>query len=98
VRYGRQSRLAALAKRFGSVYALDGMDLTVQAGEVHGFLGPNGAGKTTTLRILSASFGVPAARRSFWVATRGSTTSSCTSIWRTSRATSHSGPTSPAVK
>jgi ABC-type multidrug transport system ATPase subunit len=42
----------ALAKRFGSVRALDGMDLTVQAGEVHGFLGPNGAGKTTTLRIL----------------------------------------------
>jgi polyether ionophore transport system ATP-binding protein len=42
----------ALAKRFGAVRALDGMDLTVHAGEVHGFLGPNGAGKTTTLRIL----------------------------------------------
>jgi polyether ionophore transport system ATP-binding protein len=32
--------------------ALDGLDLTVRAGEVHGFLGPNGAGKTTTIRIL----------------------------------------------
>jgi ABC-type branched-subunit amino acid transport system ATPase component len=47
---------SALAKRFGSVRALDGMDLTVHAGEVHGFLGPNGAGKTTTLhRLLSAA-------------------------------------------
>jgi ABC-type multidrug transport system ATPase subunit len=42
----------AFAKQFGSVRALYGMDLTVHAGEVHGFLGPNGAGKTTTLRIL----------------------------------------------
>ncbi|MCV2393239.1 ABC transporter ATP-binding protein [Actinotalea sp. M2MS4P-6] len=41
-----------LTKTFGSVTALDHLDLTVEAGEVHGFLGPNGAGKTTTLRIL----------------------------------------------
>ena len=41
-----------LIKRFGKVTALDGLDLTVRAGEVHGFLGPNGAGKTTTIRIL----------------------------------------------
>jgi ABC-2 type transport system ATP-binding protein len=41
-----------LVKRFGKVAALDGLDLTVQTGEVHGFLGPNGAGKTTTIRIL----------------------------------------------
>jgi len=41
-----------LVKRFGSTLALDHLDLTVGAGEVHGFLGPNGAGKTTTLRIL----------------------------------------------
>ena len=44
--------IAGLTKRFGSVQALDGLDLDVAAGEVHGFLGPNGAGKTTTLRIL----------------------------------------------
>ena len=41
-----------LGKNFGSVCALDGLDLTVAEGEVHGFLGPNGAGKSTTIRIL----------------------------------------------
>ena len=41
-----------LTKNFGAVRALDGLDLTVSEGEVHGFLGPNGAGKSTTIRIL----------------------------------------------
>ncbi|MEU4196307.1 ABC transporter ATP-binding protein [Kribbella sp. NPDC026611] len=41
-----------LVKRFGRTRALDGLDLEVRTGEVHGFLGPNGAGKTTTIRIL----------------------------------------------
>lgn len=41
-----------LTKNFGSVRALDGLDLTVVEGEVHGFLGPNGAGKSTTIRVL----------------------------------------------
>jgi ABC-2 type transport system ATP-binding protein len=45
-------RIEALVKTFGRTRALDGLDLTVATGEVHGFLGPNGAGKTTTLRIL----------------------------------------------
>ena len=44
--------VAGLRKNFGQTRALDGLDLTVAAGEVHGFLGPNGAGKTTTIRIL----------------------------------------------
>src|SRR5919204_2672601 len=44
--------VSGLVKTFGSTRALDGLDLAVRAGEVHGFLGPNGAGKTTTLRIL----------------------------------------------
>ncbi|MEV4510185.1 ABC transporter ATP-binding protein [Dactylosporangium sp. NPDC049525] len=44
--------VAGLIKRFGQTTALDGLDLTVAQGEVHGFLGPNGAGKTTTIRIL----------------------------------------------
>src|SRR5690349_17850279 len=44
--------VAGLVKSFGQTRALDGLDLTVAHGEVHGFLGPNGAGKTTTLRIL----------------------------------------------
>ena len=41
-----------LVKTFGRTRALDGLDLTIHTGEVHGFLGPNGAGKTTTLRVL----------------------------------------------
>ena len=41
-----------LVKAFGHVRALDGLRLSVDAGEVHGFLGPNGAGKSTTIRIL----------------------------------------------
>src|SRR6476661_4794108 len=41
-----------LVKQFGSFRALDGLDLEVGAGEVHGFLGPNGSGKSTTIRIL----------------------------------------------
>jgi len=41
-----------LVKRFGSVTALDGLDLAVPAGEVTGFLGPNGSGKSTTIRVL----------------------------------------------
>jgi ABC-2 type transport system ATP-binding protein len=43
---------SGLVKTFGRVRALDGLDLTVQRGEVHGFLGPNGSGKSTTLRVL----------------------------------------------
>jgi ABC-2 type transport system ATP-binding protein len=41
-----------LRKSFGRTRALDGLDLSVRTGEVHGFLGPNGAGKTTAIRIL----------------------------------------------
>jgi ABC-2 type transport system ATP-binding protein len=44
--------VSGLVKTFGQTRALDGLDLTVQTGEVHGFLGPNGAGKSTTIRIL----------------------------------------------
>ena len=44
--------VAGLRKSFGRTHALDGLDLTVDTGEVHGFLGPNGAGKTTTIRVL----------------------------------------------
>jgi len=45
-------RAEGLTKAFGKVRALDGLELSVRAGEVHGFLGPNGAGKTTTIRVL----------------------------------------------
>jgi polyether ionophore transport system ATP-binding protein len=44
--------VSGLVKTFGSTRALDGLDLAVARGEVHGFLGPNGSGKTTTIRVL----------------------------------------------
>ena len=44
--------IAGLRKAYGKTTALDGLDLSVASGEVHGFLGPNGSGKTTTIRIL----------------------------------------------
>ncbi|MEU7836902.1 ABC transporter ATP-binding protein [Nonomuraea sp. NPDC049129] len=44
--------ISGLVKAYGPTRALDGLDLTVGTGEVHGFLGPNGAGKSTTIRIL----------------------------------------------
>jgi ABC-2 type transport system ATP-binding protein len=44
--------VSGLVKSFGAKRALDGFDLTVRTGEVHGFLGPNGAGKSTTVRVL----------------------------------------------
>jgi len=44
--------ISGLVKTFGPTRALDGLDLTVAEGEVHGFLGPNGAGKSTTIRVL----------------------------------------------
>ncbi|MFG2410999.1 ABC transporter ATP-binding protein [Streptomyces goshikiensis] len=45
-------RVAGLHKAFGRTHALDGLDLSVTTGEVHGFLGPNGAGKSTAIRVL----------------------------------------------
>lgn len=44
--------VSKLVKTFGSTRALDGLDLSVSTGEIHGFLGPNGAGKSTTIRVL----------------------------------------------
>jgi ABC-2 type transport system ATP-binding protein len=46
-------RVRGLTKRYGSILAVDGLDLDVPAGSIFGFLGPNGAGKTTTIRILT---------------------------------------------
>jgi ABC-2 type transport system ATP-binding protein len=45
-------RCEGLVKRYGRTVAVDGLDLTVEPGQVYGFLGPNGSGKTTTMRIL----------------------------------------------
>jgi ABC-2 type transport system ATP-binding protein len=46
-------RIRGLTKRFGSIVALDNLDLDIPAGVVFGLLGPNGAGKTTTIRLLT---------------------------------------------
>ena len=54
--------ISGLVKRFGPTRALDGLDLEVRTGEVHGFLGPNGAGKTTTIRVLLGLLRVDAGR------------------------------------
>ena len=45
-------RTSGLTKHYGQVRALDGLDLTVEPGQAHGFLGPNGAGKSTTMRLM----------------------------------------------
>src|SRR2546426_5386605 len=45
-------RCDALARAFGEVDAVNGVDLDITAGEIYGFLGPNGAGKSTTVRML----------------------------------------------
>jgi ABC-2 type transport system ATP-binding protein len=50
---GPAIRISGLVKTYGSIRALDGLDLEVPQGVVYGFLGPNGAGKTTTMRILT---------------------------------------------
>ncbi len=46
-------RAEGLRKRYGDTWALDGFDLAVRTGTVHGLLGPNGAGKTTAVRVLA---------------------------------------------
>ena len=61
--------LSGVTKLFGKIRALDALDLTLEAGSIHGFVGPNGAGKTTMLSVVSGlkrqtsgeiEFGVPA--------------------------------------
>lgn len=49
---GTAIRCSGLVKAFGATAALDGLDLEVVTGEIHGFLGPNGSGKTVTMRVL----------------------------------------------
>ncbi|MGA3215884.1 MAG: ABC transporter ATP-binding protein, partial [Acidimicrobiales bacterium] len=55
-------RTEGLSKHYGSVHALEGLDLEVGEGEVVGYLGPNGAGKTTTIRLLLGLIGPTSGR------------------------------------
>src|SRR5512143_665996 len=50
---GAPLEIRGLVRRYGRLTAVDGLSVTVRAGEILGFLGPNGAGKTTTLRVCS---------------------------------------------
>ncbi|MDO5682564.1 MAG: ATP-binding cassette domain-containing protein, partial [Propionibacteriaceae bacterium] len=49
---GPAIEITDLVKTFGRVRALDGLTMSVESGQVHGFLGPNGSGKSTTIRVL----------------------------------------------
>ena len=80
-----------LVKDFGRTRALDGLDLTVTEGEVHGFLGPNGAGKSTTIRILLGLHDPRSVARGCSAVIRGPTQRSSTGGSHTSPARSTFG-------
>ncbi|MBO3725729.1 ABC transporter ATP-binding protein [Actinomyces bowdenii] len=84
-------RAEGMVKAFGRTRALDGLDLRVRTGEVHGFLGPNGAGKTTTIRALLGQLrldsgsaevlGMPAWRRAVDIHERLAYVPGDTALW-----------------
>ena len=91
-------RVAGVVKTFGNARALDGLDLSVDTGEVHGFLGPNGSGKSTTIRILLGQMRADSGSALVLGATPGATRSGCTAAWPTCQGTSTCGRTSPAAR
>jgi len=90
-------RAERLTKVFGGVRALDGLDLTVRPGEVHGFLGPNGAGKSTTIRVVAGHMRPPLATSSCLAAIPDTKRPACTASWPMSPATSPFGRDSRGV-
>ena len=90
--------ISGLVKSFGPTRALDGLDLEVRTGEVHGFLGPNGAGKTTTLRVLLGLLRADAGKAGCSAATPGATRSRCTAGWPMCPATSTCGRACPGAR
>src|SRR5258708_21413863 len=57
---GRTLRLRGIALSVGNVRAIDGLDLDVKPGQIHGLIGPNGSGKTTTLNVISGYYAAKA--------------------------------------
>ena len=57
---GRTLRLRGIALSFDNVRAIDGLDLDVESGQIHGLIGPNGSGKTTTLNVISGYYAAKA--------------------------------------
>src|SRR5215207_1120150 len=88
--------VSGLHKSYGSTHALDGLDLEVATGEVHGFLGPNGSGKSTTIRVLlgllKADDGAGSTRRSGTTCCAGSTSIRRRRAAATPRATGRRSP------
>ena len=72
-----------LVKTFGSDPALDGLDLEVETGEVHGFLGPNGSGKSTTIRCCSGCCGRRRPGCQLLGGDPWRDAATCTNAWRT---------------
>ena len=56
----RTLSLRGIALSFGNVRAIDGLDLDVRPGQIHGLIGPNGSGKTTTLNVISGYYAAKA--------------------------------------
>ena len=80
-------RATGLTKRYGDRNALDGVDLQIPRGTVHGLLGPNGAGKTTAVRVLTTLTDADGVRRASprYDVRRSPATSDVTSGWPASR-------------
>ena len=87
-----------LHKHFGHVHALDGLALSVDAGEIHGFLGPNGSGKSTTIRVLLGILRATAGQARLLGRDPWSEGSRCTVKWLTCRAMSRCGRPCPVAK
>src|SRR5260370_40476235 len=91
--------VCGLRKSYGKTVALDGLDLSVAEGEVHGFLGPNGSGKPPGIRILLGLLRADGGSQSAgWVAIPGRRPLSCTAGSLTCPVMSACGPTSPAAR